>query len=130
MNAFLDTRACSCSRIRKASRAVTQHFEDHFRGSGLRATQFTVLSTLLQTGPISISKLAEMLGLERTTLTRNLSPLIRQKYVSDSNAEDGRIRMLAITKRGERMAKDTLERWRQAQATVGAVLAEFRVSLK
>ncbi len=54
---------------------MTQHYERAFRGTGLRATQFTLLATLIQTGPIPLGRLAEMTGLERTTLTRNLRPL-------------------------------------------------------
>src|SRR5260370_2553582 len=71
-SSFEACRSCACSALRRASRAVTQHYERHFRGSGLRATQFTVLATLAQTGPLSISALSSELGLERTTLSRNL----------------------------------------------------------
>jgi DNA-binding MarR family transcriptional regulator len=126
---LLACRDCNCSRVRSASRAVTQLYEDHFRGSGIRATQFTVLSTLVLTGPIPVSKLAEFLGLDRTTLTRNLSPLLRQKLVSVSDDGDGRVRVITATKKGEAMARTTLPLWKQAEAEVGAVLSKFGVSL-
>jgi len=60
---------------------VTQHYERHFRGSGLRATQFTILATLAQTGPVSISELSAKLGLERTTLSRKLRLLENKGWV-------------------------------------------------
>jgi DNA-binding MarR family transcriptional regulator len=107
---------------------VTQHYEGHFRGSGLRATQFTILSTLAQTGPLPLTRLAVFMGLERTTLTRNLSPLKQRNLVTLAGGPDARIREVAITPDGEALARELLPRWRQAQETVGEVLKELGVS--
>lgn len=119
---FLACRTCTCSALRRASRAVTQHYEDSFRGTGLRATQFTLLATLAQTGPQSLSVLANMLGLERTTLTRNLAPLEKKGYVSNVADADQRVRRIAITQTGEAAALAALDAWKRAQASVGEVL--------
>ena len=78
------TRDCHCSLLRRASRALTAHYERSFRGCDLRATQFTVLSALIQMGSISILPLAEQLGVERTTLTRLLRPLEERKLIRTS----------------------------------------------
>jgi len=69
---FLACHGCACWRLRQASRAVTRHYERALRGRGLRATQFSLLALLTQTGPLTVSELAAKLGVERTTLTRNL----------------------------------------------------------
>lgn len=119
---FHPCRACTCSALRRVSRAVTQHYEQAFRGTGLRATQFTLLSTLIQTGPIPLGRLADMAGLERTTLTRNLRPLERRRLTRSERQEDGRVRRVAITPEGERMALELLPAWQRAQASVAAVL--------
>ncbi len=119
---FLDCRSCICSALRRASRAVTQHYEASFRGTGMRATQFTLLATLAQTGPLSLSALATLLGLERTTLTRNLGPLEKKGYVSSVADDDQRVRRVVITKKGENAALGALDAWKQAQRTVGVVL--------
>ena len=119
---FLDCRSCICSALRRASRAVTQHYEASFRGTGMRATQFTLLATLAQTGPLPLSALAAMLGLERTTLTRNLGPLEKKGYVGSVADDDQRVRRVAITKKGENAALGALGAWKQAQRTVGMVL--------
>jgi DNA-binding MarR family transcriptional regulator len=103
---------------------VTQHYEASFRGTGLRATQFTVLATLAQTGPMPLTTLANMLGLERTSLTRNLGPLQKRGFVSSAGNVDQRVRLIAITKEGEAAALAALEAWKQAQATVDDVLRE------
>jgi len=119
---FAACRNCSCSALRRASRAVTQHYEACFRGTGLRATQFTVLAVLAQTGPLSISLLAAKLGLERTSLTRNLRPLEKKGFVETLTDDDRRIRRIRITKRGEAAARAALSVWKRAQSSVGEVL--------
>ncbi len=122
LSPFLACRNCACSALRRASRAVTQHYEASFRGTGLRATQFTLLATLAQTGPLPLSALAAMLGLERTSLTRNLGPLEKKGFVSTVADDDQRVRRIAITKKGEAAALAALDAWNQAQSSVGEVL--------
>ncbi len=121
------TRNCVCSAHRKASRAVTQHYEAHFRRSGLRATQFTMLSTLAQTGRMPLSKLAAVLGLERTTLTRNLAPLVGRGLVDLEDDEDRRVRNALLTRDGEQAVREAFPLWQAAQATVGKVLVKHRI---
>ena len=116
------TRACKCWALRRASRAVTQHYEASFRGSGLRATQFTLLAVLAQIGPLPLGELAAQLGLERTSLTRNLRPLEKKGYVSELADEDQRVRRIAITKKGEAAAMAALDAWKNAQDTVDEVI--------
>lgn len=119
---FHDCRDCTCSALRRASRAVTQHYEASFRGTGLRATQFTLLATLAQTGPLPLTTLANMLGLERTSLTRNLRPLQKRGFVSSAGNVDQRVRLVAITQEGEAAALAALDAWKRAQASVDEVL--------
>lgn len=119
---FLPCRDCACSALRRASRVVTQHYEASFRGTGLRATQFTVLATLVQTGPLPLSALAVTLGLERTSLTRNLMPLQKKGFVNTVGDKDQRVRCIAITKKGQAAAVAGLGAWNEAQSTVGETL--------
>ena len=78
---FVACRQCVCTAARRRSRDLTRVFEKAMRGSGVRGTQFTLLATLVQTGPIATTRLADLQGLERTTLTRNLSRLVRDGFV-------------------------------------------------
>ena len=121
------TRACKFSAYRRISRAVSQHYEAAFRGSELHAAQFTILSTLAQTGAMPLVKLAAFLGMERTTLTRNLEPLVKRNLVVSETNEDGRIRQVALTSSGESAVRNTFPRWEAAQATVEEVLKQHRV---
>jgi DNA-binding MarR family transcriptional regulator len=101
---------------------VTQHYETYFRGTGMRATQFTLLATLAQTGPLPLTALASMLGLERTSLTRNLRPLEDKGLVKSLADDDQRVRRVAITKKGETAALAALDVWKKAQSSVDRVL--------
>lgn len=107
---------------------MTQHYEASFRGTGLRATQFTLLAMLSQTGPLPLTELAAKVGLERTSLTRNLRPLERKGLVRDEPGEDQRVRRVAVTKKGEAAALAALDAWKEAQATAGDVLRRIGIA--
>jgi DNA-binding MarR family transcriptional regulator len=125
---FLACRGCVCAKLRRASRAVTAHYERAFRGSGLRATQFTLLAVLTQTGPAAISKLAAEAGLERTTLTRNLGLLEAKGLVRvGSGGGDQRVRRVEMTRAGETAARKGLGAWRKAQVGVSAILGRYHL---
>jgi DNA-binding MarR family transcriptional regulator len=114
---FRECRDCLCFAVRRAARAVTQHYERHLRPSGLRATQFTVLVWLAQTGPMPINRLASEMGLERTTLSRNLRPLLAKRWIAVSEEADRRVHSVAITAKGRAVAREALPAWRKAQAS-------------
>ena len=121
------TRHCTCSALRRATRAVTAHYEAHFRGSGLRGTQFTILSSLAQAGPLPMTRLADLLGVERTTLTRNLTVLARHGMVEWVGTKDARVRRAALTKAGDTMLHKCMPRWIAAEASAGKVLEKFQL---
>src|SRR5438445_10892879 len=122
---FKACRACACSALRRASRAVTQHYERHFRGSGLRATQFTILATLAQAGPLSISELSAKLGLERTTLSRNLRLLENKRWVCAIAHCDQRIRRMELTPKGRKKAVTALPVLKRADAGAETDIRRF-----
>src|SRR5262245_41103532 len=97
---FRECLACSCFAARRTARLITQHYEQHLKPSGLRVTQFTMLSVLVLAGPLSLSELADQLGVERTTLTRNLRAMLASGWVKEAPTEDRRVRLLAITRSG------------------------------
>jgi DNA-binding MarR family transcriptional regulator len=112
---FGEARQCACSAARRRSRELTRFYERSMRGSGLRASQFTLLATLVQTGPMPATRLADFLGLERTTLTRNLRPLLRDGHVTIEDGADRRVHKVAITAKGVEAAERAYPVWRRAQ---------------
>jgi DNA-binding MarR family transcriptional regulator len=126
---FIACRQCLCTAARRRSRELTRAFEKAMRGAGVRGTQFTLLATLVQTGPLPTTRLADFLGLERTTLTRNLRPLIRAGLVRIDEGEDRRVHKVAITPAGEQAARRAFPFWKKAQdaalaAGAGSALAQ------
>jgi DNA-binding MarR family transcriptional regulator len=120
---FDECLACSCFAIRKAARAVTQHFDRALRKSGLRATQFNTLVVLTKAGPISMASLAEFMGMDRTSLTRNLQPPARKKWIkTTAGEEDRRVRLVSITPAGIAALRKALPAWQEAQATSDEIL--------
>ncbi len=121
MNAGLDLsvcKGCHCLAARRHARAVTRLFEEKLRPHGLRATQFSVLAALALKGPAPVKELAEILGLERTTLTRIGAVLERNGWVTTAPSEDGRERPFRLTPAGRRKLERAFPAWKEAQDLV------------
>ena len=107
---------CSCIALRQAARRITQFYDQHLAPSGLRVTQFSILVTLHDLGPRSISELAAEMGLDRTTLGRNIRPLERDGLVAIAvDPRDRRGRALALTDEGKARLRQGAKLWRTAQ---------------
>lgn len=113
---FSDIHDCTCNNLRKAARAVTQYYDEVLRPSGVRATQFSLLSAIKQFGTVSIGALAEESVMDRTTLTRNLKLLEDEGLVTIAPGADARVREVSLTPAAlEKLAVAT-RYWRKAQA--------------
>jgi DNA-binding MarR family transcriptional regulator len=128
---YMACASCFCLASRQAARRITRLYDSRMQPSGIRATQFTILSQLMLRGEMPIGKLAAILGMERTTLTRNLTLLEQQKWISSKAGDDPRSRMVAITAQGRGMVRRGFPYWSKAQAQVGKMLgAEGQAALK
>lgn len=81
---------CTCFRLRKLTRRLTQHYDAYLAPTGLRLTQYSLLANLARGGPATMSALADLLEMDRTTLTRNLKPLVQSGFVAVGAGSDGR----------------------------------------
>lgn len=133
--ATLDATApanCTCLNLRKAARAVTQMYDEALRPTGLRATQLSVLVVVAERGPAGMKELAGMLVMDRTTLTRNLKPLIEQGLLEAAEpaepgkSADRRRRPIAITARGRDKLAEAMPHWRAVQARIAEGLGAHR----
>src|ERR1700681_2378845 len=109
--------SCACQQVRMAARAVTRAYDRALRPSGLRSTQFTILVAASVAGGIPLHRLANVLGLERTTLTRNLAAIAREGLIQVANV-DGRTRNVLLSSTGTARLKQALPLWDQAQQTL------------
>lgn len=121
-------RSCACFSVRKATRAITQLYDDVLRPSGLRATQFTLLVMLAGIGPVSVGELAEAAVIDRTTLTRNLALLEQRGLIEIEPGEDARVRLVALTAEGHQAVIAALPLWERAQAALAASVGEAQVA--
>jgi DNA-binding MarR family transcriptional regulator len=119
-------RACACANLRRAARAVTQVFDEALAPSGLRATQFTLLVTSRLMGESTINELAEKMAMDRTTLSRNLKPLVRSGLLEVRRGEDLRTRLVRLTPAGEQALEEACPLWQHAQQETVSVLGEER----
>lgn len=117
---------CTCFNLRKATRVVTQLFDEVMQPTGLRATQFTLLAAISTTGTIAIRQLSNFLVMDRTTLTRNLKPLEAKRLIKIVPGEDRRTRTLTLTDKGKKTYEKSLLVWRKAQTKVIERLTEKR----
>lgn len=117
---------CTCFNVRRASRAVTEYYDGVMAPSGVKATQFTMLGAVALMGPASVTRLAEHLALDRTTLTRNLKVLAQQGLVSISAGEDRRERVVRLTDEGQAAIDRATPLWHEAQSALVDKFGEDR----
>jgi len=94
---------------------VTQQYDAALRQAGLRATQFTILAALANGQEMRQSDLANMLGMEGTTLTRNLQPLFKKDWVRIDRDVDQRVRLISLTQTGQQVYANAKPLWLQVQ---------------
>lgn len=119
-------RSCACFNLRRAARLVTQRFDRAFRESGITANQFSVLMAAYDQEGMLLTKLAKTLGMERTTLSRNVSLLERMGMVSTSMGHDRRERKITITTSGTHLLEKTLPLWQKAQNEVVEAIGQTK----
>ena len=121
---LLPSLPCMCASLRRASRTLTQLYEDALRPVGLRATQFTVLQTLSLAGEVTQGKLGQILAMDSTTLTRTLTIMGRRGWIAKRRGEDRREWRMRLSKAGETQLKQALPHWEKAQTRLRRQLGE------
>ena len=117
---------CMCASFRRASRALTQLYDQALRPVGLRATQFTILQALSLAGEVSQGGLAQILAMDSTTLTRTLRIMGREGWIAERRGEDRRERLLRLANGGRHQFSRALPSWEKAQAQLGRQLGDKR----
>jgi DNA-binding MarR family transcriptional regulator len=115
---------CLCLAAQRAARALARRFDEALRPAGLTSGQFSLLMSLNQPEPPALGAVAALLGMDRTTLTANLKPLVRQGRVQLAvDPDDRRGRLLVLTAIGRRQLNRALPIWRRAHEQVDSLLA-------
>ncbi len=115
MNVQTVNQRCSCFNLRRATRAVTQHFDHILEPSGVRSTQFTLLVSLASVSAKTLTEMANSLVMDRTTLTRNLKPLEKLGLIETMTPRDKRSKAYALSPKGREILAKGLPMWEGAQ---------------
>ena len=118
---------CACFCVRKASRAITQLYDEYLAPAGIRTTQYSLLLSVHFGGERGIGPISEYLVTDRTTLTRNLKPLLDRGLIENATHPDKRTRAFRLTKKGESILRAAYPRWQEAQKKVQDALGAERL---
>ncbi|BAN47563.1 MarR family winged helix-turn-helix transcriptional regulator [Metapseudomonas resinovorans] len=110
---------CLCTKLRRATRNVTRLYDDALAGVGLNVAQYSLLKHLARLDQPSITSLAEAMGLDRSTLGRNLKVLEAKGLVQLEGGEDQRNRLVSLTPAGRLVLEQALQAWEQVQQDLG-----------
>ena len=121
-------RGCTNFKTRHFARLLTRHYDAALAEAGLRVTQYALLGHVRHLGPIAPGELARQMGLDASTLTRNLQPLLAAGWLQQSAGRDARARSIVLTDAGAAKHSEAQRHWKQAQLRINALLGAERVA--
>jgi DNA-binding MarR family transcriptional regulator len=120
-------RGCTNLKLRQASRLATRHYEAFLAPTGLKITQYSLLSYVVKLGPLQAGELAAALQMDASTLSRNLQPLLQQGLLSVNPGADARCRLVEATAAGRTRRAGAQKAWKDAQQSLNQRLGAARV---
>lgn len=118
-NPALIAATCNCLTIRHAARSIARRYDEALRTIDLNNGQFSMLVAISGLQPAGIQAIGERLGMDRTTVTAALKPLVRRDLVDvDVSEGDQRSRAVRLTQAGERLLELAVPLWQEAQREV------------
>jgi DNA-binding MarR family transcriptional regulator len=127
MDTAVKPQGCTNIKLRQLMRRVAKHYDDEVGKTGLKGTQYSLLSYVVKLGPIRPSDLAAEMKIGASTLTRNLRPLIDAGWLELGPGADGRSRLVSVTPAGREKRQEAQRRWRVAQEHLNETLGPRRV---
>lgn len=121
------SQACTNYKLRQLLRRVSQRYDEELAKAGLKTTQYSLLSNVLNRGPVRPGDLARVMAMDASTLTRNLKPLLTAGWVELGAGADGRSRLVTITEAGRSKRSEAQQHWRVAQQAMNEMLGTERV---
>jgi DNA-binding MarR family transcriptional regulator len=115
---------CNCMNVRRASRAATQFYDEVLKSSGLTIAQLSLLRHIEGEELPTISELANRMRIDRTTLNRNMKPLVDAGMIVINPGKDSRTRRVALTEVGREAMVKGWALWGEAQASIKEYLGE------
>ena len=123
----LRPQGCTNLKLRQLMRRVTQHYDAEVGKTGLKGTQYSLLSYVFKLGPLRPGDLARAMKVDASTLTRNLKPLVAAGWLALEPGVDGRSRLVSMTAAGRDKRSEAQRRWRAAQEGINQILGVDQV---
>ena len=123
----LRPQGCTNLKLRQLVRRVTQHYDAEVGKTGLKVTQYSLLSHVVKLGPLRPGELARAMKMDASTLTRNLKPMVVAGWLELAPGSDGRSRLVIVTDAGRDKRTEAQRRWRVAQDDLNQLLGLERV---
>jgi DNA-binding MarR family transcriptional regulator len=120
-------QGCTNFKLRQLGRVVSRHYDAHVAASGLKTSQYSLLSHVINLGPLRPVDLARAMNVDASTLTRNLKPLVAAGWLVQGEGVDARSRLIAVTEAGIAKRKEAQVHWREAQLGLNKILGVERV---
>lgn len=127
MDTAVKPQGCTNLKLRQLMRRVAQHYDAEVGKTGLRGTQYSLLSYVARLGPLRPVDLAREMKIDASTLTRNLRPLIDAGWLRMDAGPDARSRLVSVTDAGRKKRSEAQRRWRVAQEAMNVRLGASRV---
>jgi len=127
MDTAVKPQGCTNLKLRQLMRRVAQHYDAEVGKTGLKGTQYSLLSYVAKLGPIRPAELAREMKVDASTLSRNLRPLIDAGWVAMGPGADGRSRLVSVTDEGREKRQEAQRRWRIAQEAINDIVGSRRV---
>lgn len=124
----MDDLHCTCYRLRKAARQISQIYDHHLAAFELTANQLGIIAMVARNEPVAMGKLSTDLGMDASTLTRNMRPLIERGIVELIEGRDRRQRQVRLTAAGWGRAKAALPAWQHAERAVMLALGQSELA--
>jgi DNA-binding MarR family transcriptional regulator len=118
---------CTHDALRRLMRRLSTHYDARLRPAGLKTTQYSLLARVGWLGPLRPVDLADAMGLDASTLTRNLKPLMQAGWVVQEPGADARSRLVRLTDEGRVKLAEGRALWRKAQSSLNEILGPDRV---
>lgn len=128
MKAPVLPQGCTNLKIRQLGRMVARHYDQHLAATGLKNTQYALLSHVVKLGPIRPGDLARRLQMDASTLTRNLQPMVAQGWLVVGAGDDARSRLVDVTDAGRAKRTEGQRAWKSAQTSLNQKLGLEQVT--
>jgi DNA-binding MarR family transcriptional regulator len=127
MDTAVKPQGCTNIKLRQLMRRVAQLYDAEVGKTGLRGTQYSLLSYVVKLGPVRPVDLAAAMKVDASTLTRNLRPLVDTGFLTIDPGPDARSRFVNATAAGREKRQEAQRRWRVAQESLNRRLGVQRV---